>query len=46
MVVKEDDMYRVLLLGGGWVGVWFVGLLLLHIARRRPLGAKGNGGVI
>jgi hypothetical protein len=40
MVVKEDDIFRVLLLGGGWVGVWFASLLLLHITRRRPLGAN------
>jgi hypothetical protein len=46
LVVKEDDIYSVLLLGGGWVGVWFAGLLLLHVTRRRPLGAKENDGVI
>jgi MFS family permease len=35
MVVKEDDLNKVLLLGGGWVAVWFAGLLWLHMAHLR-----------
>jgi MFS transporter, DHA1 family, inner membrane transport protein len=45
MAVREDDMNSVLLLGGGWVAVWFAGLLWLHMTRRNSRRHRGPDGM-